>query len=73
MFGNADGEAYLSYWTQETQELAADVTPHSVLVDLTVYPSTAAERDWFFRREKTQPMPTEPATLALVLAYAREH
>ena len=31
-FMNAYGEAYLSYWTQETPQVAPDVTPPSLLV-----------------------------------------
>ena len=72
-FGNADGEAYLSYWTQETPQLVSDMKPPWGLEDLTAYPSTPTERCWFLRPEATHPMPAGPATLGLVFAYADEH
>ena len=52
-FVNAYGEAYLSYWTQETPQLAPDVTPPSLMVDLAAYPSAAAEPGWFLLPEAT--------------------
>ena len=72
-FVNAYGEAELSYCTQENPQQMSEVNPPSLMVDVAAYPSTAPERVWFLRPEATQPMPTGPATLALLFDYAHDH
>ena len=72
-FVNVYGEAELSYWTQETPQVATDVTRPSLIVDLEAYPTAATERRWFLLPEATLPIPTGTATLPLVIANATEH
>ena len=53
-FGNANAEAFLSFWGEESPHLVPVVTPPWLLADGSAYPSTATQRRWFLRPEAMQ-------------------